>query len=328
MNVSQSPFPRKIPFNGLADHWRSKYGERVQKIVVDAGLGCPHRDEKRGRGGCTYCDEFGSGSVNARPFFDIRKQVQVAADELIELGKAFKFYAYLQSYTNTFAPPDYLRPLYEASIDHKDVVGISIGTRPDLLPPKTLDLLEEFSDKVDVLLELGVQSFFPSTLDWFNRAHDSSCIYRAIRNLKARGIATVVHLIFGAPSDPEDAHLKSAKIINDLGVDGVKFHNLAVIKNTTLADLYEKKPFPIWSREKYLKTCSEFLEVLDPRVVVHRTHCVVDRKELLLEPWWSCLSEGPRTKDLLIKLMKDKNTWQGKDFKSQTASRMEASLVT
>ena len=300
------------PFNTLAEFWRAQYGTKVQKIAIDAGMGCPHRKDRRENGGCIYCDEHGSGSINIRSEIHVQSQLHKGVESMLGRNRAEKFFSYLQSFTNTFLPAEQLRPIYEAAIDHPDVVGLSIGTRPDLLPPKTLDLLSEMNERTDLYLELGVESFHEDTLKWMNRAHPIEKTFQALENLKKRKIKTVVHLILGSPTDPIDSHLKSVEFINHYGVNGVKLHNLAIIRTSQLEALWKKSPFPLLTLKSYLNQVIELLERIPPSVVVHRTHCVVDRPENLIAPPWSGTERMARPKDLLIQEMRARGTWQGR----------------
>jgi radical SAM protein (TIGR01212 family) len=305
-----------VPFLTASAYWRKKYGVRVQKVPVDAGMGCPHRKDRRGNGGCIYCDEHGSGSHNILPELQVREQVLYGVEGMLERARAEKFISYLQSFTNTFGPPDFLEKIYEASLCHPSIVGLSIGTRPDLLPPKTLDLLQKFSEKTDLTLELGVESFNEETIKWMNRAHPIEKTFEALENLKKRNIKTVTHLIFGAPMDPEDTPEKAAEIVNKYNVHGVKLHNLTVIKNTQLEKIYNENPFKLFDIEEYCDYVTRLLINLKPDTVIHRTHTIVDRNGNLVAPEWSGTHRMNHPKDLLIQKMRKAGCYQGKNFRN------------
>ncbi|PIJ62088.1 radical SAM protein [Mesotoga sp. H07.pep.5.3] len=253
------------PYNDLKTHLKSRYGEPVQRVPLDAGFSCPHK--VNGKGGCIYCDSSGSG-FTVDSTLSLREQLESRMEFLRKKGIR-KFMAYFQANSNTFAPVKKLRQLYrEVIVD--DVVILDISTRPDLVSDEVLDLLEEFTSDVDVILELGLQSINPNTIKTINRGHTLSHFIDSALRIKKRRIDLVVHMISNLPWDTEEDVAEAARLISVLGIDGVKLHSLYVVEGTELARMYEAGEVKIGSVDEFLERVVVFLEHLDWRVVVHR----------------------------------------------------------
>ncbi len=304
----------RMPYRSLSEHLQKRYGGRTYKLTVSGGVTCPTRDgtfgPKKGWGGCTFCDDFGSASYFARnrKEFPIQEQLEFAAEGIRKRFKAEKFIAYFQSYTTSHAEIAEFKERYHAALSFPDLVAIDVATRPDCLPDEFLDLLPPLLVEKDVILELGIQSFNDESLEWYDRGHDRQCAIDALkravamaeslnadrkRNPKGNKIEVVAHLIFGAPNETRKDIVETAKLLNELGVHGVKIHNLHILKRTKLASVYKKKPFPLPALPDYVELISHFLQHLDPQIVVHRIHGTAPSKNELIAPEWSNMRAYP-----------------------------------
>ena len=258
---------------------------KVQKISLDAGFSCPNRDGKISTGGCSFCDN--------RTFNPSYCQVHESVTQQLEAGKEFfarkypnmKYLAYFQAYTNTYAPIDRLKQLYEEALAVPDVVGIVIGTRPDCVNDELLDYLSNLSRKTFLLVEYGVESANDDTLRRINRGHTFSCSVQAIKQTHERGILTGAHVILGLPGEDAKESLRQAPIISSLPIDILKIHQLQVVKGTRLAEEYAKNPFPLYTVEEYLHLIIEYVSLLRDDLVLDRfvSQCP---PELLVAPRW------------------------------------------
>ncbi|RNC70669.1 MAG: TIGR01212 family radical SAM protein [Desulfuromonadales bacterium] len=257
-------------YTAFADELRRVFGCRVQRVSVDAGFTCPNRDGAAGTGGCIFCGGKGSGSFGIRPELSVADQLLHGKEFLARRYGARKFLAYFQSYSNTYAPPERLRLLYDEALAVPDVAGLIVGTRPDCLPPDVLDLLMEYARKTYFWLELGLQSSLDRTLTLLNRGHDVASFAAAARRCRERGIRLCAHVILGLPGESCEEMLGTAGMLNDLGVDGVKIHHLHVMKDSPLDAMYRQGEVRCLERDDYVGLACDFLERLDPRIVIHR----------------------------------------------------------
>jgi radical SAM protein (TIGR01212 family) len=262
-----------------------KYGERVHKIALDAGFTCPNRDGSKGIGGCTFCNNlsFAPGSRERAP---LAAQLDTARSRIARRTRARRFIAYFQAYTNTYARVDELRALYDAALAAPDVVGLSIGTRPDCVPPEVLDLLAEFRDRGhEVWLELGLQSSFDATLARVNRGHGYAEYAAAAKAARTRGIPLCCHLIAGLPGETEAHYHITLDRVLDAGVDGLKLHPLHVVKHTRLAIEWERGEYQPMNEADYLRIAADLIERTPWEVVFHRVTGTAAR-DILLAPSW------------------------------------------
>jgi len=244
----------------------------------------------------------------------IREQILERMPHIRKRFGATKFLAYFQSYTNTYAPPDKLRAIYEEALQTPGIEGLCIGTRPDALPVDVLKLLEDLARTTYLSLELGVQSFENATLQFLERGHDQACAIQALHNLQriAPHVHRSVHLIFGAPTDSDQAPESAAHTLNSCGVESVKLHQLMILKGTRLAQLYLKKPFPVLSIEEYADRAGRFLEQLNPNILVERLFATATDPEQCLAPEWSGHRWKPHNE--LRRLFQERGTVQGRLF--------------
>lgn len=272
-------------YNAFSAELKNIFGCRVQRISIDAGFTCPNRDGTVGRGGCIFCSDRGSGSFGIAREMGVADQLEHGKEIMTRKYKAKKFIAYFQSYSNTYAPVERLRNLYDEALAVPDVVGLIVGTRPDCLPPEILDLLAEYNRKTNFWLELGLQSSLDRTLVSIGRGHDLAEFIDAAKRVKAAGIRLCVHLIFGLPGESREDMLQAASLLNELGVDGVKIHLLHVNSATRLAEMYAAGRVKLMERDEYVSLVVDFLELLDPAIFVHRL--TGDGGKDLIAPQWS-----------------------------------------
>jgi len=274
------------PYNLFSEHLKQNFGCRVHKISVDAGFGCPNRDGGRAGSGCLFCDPGGSGAVGIERQLSVSEQLEQGKEVMTRKYKAGKFMAYFQPFSNTLAPVDRLRKLYDESLAIDDVVGLAVGTRPDCMPHDVVDLLGEYHQKTYFWLELGLQSSHDRTLEWLRRGHDLETFLQAYRAAKARELRVCVHVILGLPGESREDMLATAALLADLGVDGVKLHLLHVLKETPLGHLYEQGRVPMLGEEEYVSLVVDIVEKLPPTTLIHRLTGDGPREQLLA-PLWS-----------------------------------------
>ncbi len=273
------------PYNLFSSHLKQRFGGRVHKISVDAGFSCPNRDATRDQPGCLFCDPSGSGSAGIEPALSVAEQIQAGKEVMVRKYKAKHFLAYFQPFSNTFAPVEQLRRLYDEALSVEGVVGLAVGTRPDCLPPEVLDLLAEYHRRSYFWLELGLQSIHDQTLDLLRRGHDYATFIKAYREAKQRGLRVCVHLILGLPGESREQMIASVEEMAKLGVDGVKLHLLHVLEGTGLGDLYQRGEMETLSQEDYVNLVVDMVERLSPQTLIHRLTGDGPRDRLLAPQW-------------------------------------------
>jgi len=262
-----------------------RYGQRVHKLAINAGFTCPNRDGSKGQGGCTFCNNA-SFNPSARKSPSVAAQIDAGRRVLARRTGAKKFIAYFQAYTNTYADVEYLAQLYDEAVREPDVVGLSVGTRPDCVPDQVLDLLVDYQSRgYEVWLELGLQSAFDEALDLVNRGHGFAEYRKTVRAARLRGLPVCTHLIIGMPGEGRSHALESLDRVLDLGVDGLKLHPLHVVKGTILANQWRRGEYQTLEYEDYLSIAADLIERTPPEVVYHRATgtCAPD---ILLAPSW------------------------------------------
>ena len=279
-----------LPYLDLNTHLRSRFGTRVQKISLDAGLTCPNRDGRVGAGGCLYCNSRGSGTGAAARGLSLTAQLQQGLARLQERYRATKFIAYFQSFSNTYAPVAQLRELYNEVLAFPEVVGLSLGTRPDCLEDEVLELLAAYARQRLLWLELGLQSAHDETLKALNRGHDVACFTRAVDRAASRGLEVVAHVILGLPGEGPGEMVATAAYLARLPLQGVKIHLLYVVKGSTLAGLYQEGAYTCLTEEQYVRLVVDFVELLPPEFVIHRLTGDPHPQELLAPDW--CLNKA------------------------------------
>lgn len=257
-------------YNPFSDELKRIFGCKVQRISVDAGFSCPNRDGTLDTAGCIFCGGGGSGSHGIKRKLSITAQLEDGKEVMRRKYRASKFIAYFQAFSNTYAPLNHLKELFSEALAVSDVVGLIVATRPDCLPDDVLDYLREINDQTYLWLELGIQSIHDRSLKFINRRHDHACSVDAIKRAKARSIKVCAHIILGLPGETREDMLATAGELNRLGVDGVKIHLLHVMKGTKLAEMYGLGEVEMLDRDGYVALVCDFLELLDPRILIHR----------------------------------------------------------
>jgi len=296
-------------YNDFNTYLNSLFGCRVQKITIDAGLSCPNRDGTVSFGGRIYCNDKGSGTGAHIKGLTVFDQIAAAKPALLKRYKAKKFIAYFQSFTNTYGPFATLRHLYEQALGAEDVVGLSIGTRPDCVSEPVLDLLQEYANNHLVWIEYGLQSVHDSTLALINRGHDFNCFKAAVKATKNRGINICAHVILGLPNEEKSHMLQTARIVSDMGIDGIKLHLLYVVKGTILEKLYRTNNYKCLEQHEYIDIVCDFLERIPKQMVIQRLTGDPHPKELVAPAWALKKAE---TIALIRKTLETRDTWQGK----------------
>ena len=295
-------------YNDLNTYLRSLYGCRVQKITVDAGLSCPNRDGKVSSGGCIFCNARGSGTGAHSRGLTVTDQLLQGKKALARRYKAKKFLAYFQSFSNTYAPVDRLRKLYDEALAVEDVVGLSIGTRPDCVDLPVLGLLQAYARHHLIWVEYGLQSANDKTLEIINRGHDFQCFADAVRTTQNRGVKICAHVIIGLPGETRRDILHTAKAVSDLGVDGVKLHLLYVVKGTPLESLYFQGDYQCLEQQAYIDLVCDFLERLSPEMIIQRLTGDPHPEELVAPQWALQKSETLRK---INATLEKRDSWQG-----------------
>lgn len=265
------PIPEtKKRYYQFSEYLKRKFGTKVYKITLDAGFSCPNRDGTISSGGCIFCDDGGSFSRAHSNTLSVKEQMLTGVETLSSRFKAKKFMAYFQAYSNTYKPVDELKTIYDSSLCHEDIVGISIGTRPDCVDEEKLDLISSYTQNHETWVEYGLQSMHDKTLEFINRGHNFETFLNAYKMTKERGIKVGVHVILGLPNETKEDMLKTIKTLADLGVDGVKFHCLCIFPNTKLYKMYENNEIKLLEEDEYIDIVCDCLEILPSTTTIHR----------------------------------------------------------
>lgn len=269
-------------YNSVNNYFKKRFGKKVYKIAVDCGFTCPNRDGTKGIGGCIFCSEGGSGEF-ATKGIDIIQQLKQAKEKVSNKITGEKGYiCYFQSFTNTYAPVEKLRKIYFSVLEDKEIVAISIATRPDCLSDDVLQLLEELNHRIPVFIELGLQTSNEKTAQFINRCYENKCFIETVDKLNKIEIDVIAHIIIGLPGESVDDYVNSVKFASNCGVKGIKLQLLHVLKNTKLAQI-EYTPLTM---EEYFYALKECLINIPPEIVIHRLTGDGDKK-ILIAPLWS-----------------------------------------
>lgn len=290
---------------------KEKFGERVYKVIVDAGFTCPNRDGTVAVGGCSYCNNNSFRPPSAIKTDPIRNQVREGIEYISKRFHAKKYIVYFQPFTNTYADTEYLRDLYTEAIDHPDVVGLAIGTRPDCVDEQKIAMIDEIAQRTYVSLEFGVESIYDDTLKRVNRGHDYRSFLDALELTRGTSIHTGTHLILGFPWETREQWLSMADEVSRVGVNALKIHHLHIVRGTALAAEYSRQPFRVLEYEEYLDLLCEFVERLDPKIIIERMFGEAPFG-LLVAPNWK-RNKNDLVRDIQRKF-EQKNVWQGAKF--------------
>lgn len=291
---------------------RDLFGERVQKIAVDAGLTCPNRDGTLSDQGCIYCNAKGSGTGAFTRGMGIKAQIEAGKIPMMKKYKAKKFLAYFQSFSNTYTSLEHMRDMYDVAFSCEGVVGMAIGTRPDCIDEQKLDLIASYARKYLVWLEYGLQSVHDASLRFINRGHRLKDFQNAVELTRGRGIQVCAHVILGLPGETRDMMLDTARYLAKSEIHGIKIHLLYVIKNTLLDDLFLAGKYQPMEQSAYVGTLCDFLELLPKQMVIQRITGDPHGSELRAPAWAGRYRE---TFNLIQQTLAERNTFQGKKFR-------------
>ena len=291
---------------------KNYFGKKIYKVSLDGGFTCPNRDGTLGTGGCIFCSEGGSGDFASSAALSVTDQITTGIEMVSRKIENGKYIAYFQAYTNTYAPVEELRRKYDEALAQKNVVALSIATRPDCLDKDVLDYLEELNKKTYLWVELGLQTINDNTARNFNRGYDLEVFDKSIKELQKRGIEVVVHTIFGLPGETKEDMLKTVDYVAHSGSQGVKFHLLHLMKGTKMVEQYESGELKLLSKEDYIDLICKGIAMIPEEMVVHRLTGDAPRASLIGPMWslkkWEVLND-------IDKALVDNDIWQGKDFK-------------
>ena len=307
------PWGHSRRFNAYSNYILKEFGERVQKLSIDAGFTCPNRDGTVGTGGCTYCNNNAFNPSYCTPSKSISQQIIEGIEfHQKRYRRANKYLAYFQPFSNTYAPLDKLRNIYHEALKYPEVIGLVIGTRPDCIDDKKLEFFSELSKKYYVIIEYGIESCYDKTLERVNRGHSFEQSVKAITKTAQKRIKTGAHIIFGLPGETKQEMLDEADILSELPLNNIKFHQLQIIKDTEMAKEYREKPenFSLFSLDEYIDFIITFLERLTPDIVIERFAGEVPPR-FLSGPNWG-LIRNDQILNLIKKKLYEKNTWQGR----------------
>jgi uncharacterized protein len=309
------PWGHERRFNAYSNYFRQKYGARVQKVSIDAGFTCPNRDGTKAFGGCTYCNNDAFNPSYCQPSKTVTQQITEGVEfHRWRYSEAVSYLAYFQAYSNTYAPVEILKELYTEALSYEGVIGLIIGTRPDCIDDEKLGYLKELSAHHYIAVEYGIESCYNTTLERINRGHSFEEAVDAVRRTAELGINTGAHFIFGLPGETREDMFREADIISKLPLTTVKFHQLQIIRGTTMEKEFESNPadFELFSWEEYLDFFISFLERLNPAIVVERFTGEAPPRFLKGEGW------GKKRTDQIVglveKRLEELDTWQGRRY--------------
>lgn len=309
------PWGHSRRFNAYANYFRDRFGARVQKVSIDAGFTCPNRDGTKGTGGCTYCNNNAFNPSYCTPLKTVTKQIEEGMEfHKWRYSESVSYLAYFQAYSNTYDSIEKLKKLYEEALSVPGVIGLIIGTRPDCIDDEKLDYLKKLSEKYYLSVEYGIESVFNKTLLRINRGHTFDEAAVIVRKTAEIGLNTGAHFILGLPGESREEMLSYADVISELPLTTVKFHQLQIIKGTTMEQEFQDHPsdFELFKWEEYLEFFIAFLERLNPEIVVERFTGEAPPRFLTGEGWGKKRSD--EIVSLIEKQLEELNTWQGKKY--------------
>jgi hypothetical protein len=270
----------------LNSFWRNSFGCKVYKLSIDAGFTCPNRDGNIAAGGCIYCDGRGSRLRQIGPLPSVSDQIKQGQGYYRKNRRVGKFIAYFQTFTNTYGPCEKLKLLYEEALAQEDVIGLSVGTRPDCVSDEVLDLLAGYAQDRQIWLEFGLQSIHDRTLAFINRGHNYARFLDAVTRTANRKILVCTHIIVGLPGETREDILATAGALAALPVDGIKIHLLLALRGTALGEMYEKGQIGMLEKNEYVRTVCDILEILPPQMVIQRL-TADGYRDIFLAPAWA-----------------------------------------
>lgn len=300
---------RGLPYYTISEHYHKLFGEKVYKVPVSVVDDCPNRRGLKGMQTCVFCDVWGSAANAESLSMELREQIETYQQRIAKRYKANAFLIYFQAYTNTFTKISALRHNFDVALTYPWVKGFTVGTRPDCLSKSVLDMWEEYHQKSFVAVELGVQSFFNDQLEFMRRGHSAEASLEAIHKIKnSTNVDLGIHLIFGNPGETDEHIIQTAEIVNTLPITNVKLHNLHVLKNTPLEEMYHRGEFMPIDRDTYAHRVELFLQHLSPRLALHRLAAYSSRWEELVAPSWTADKMG--THQYIIDYLRERRSYQ------------------
>lgn len=302
-------------YNSYSNYIKENYKTRIQKISVNAGFTCPNRDGNMSTGGCKYCNNITFSPYYCKPEKSITQQINEGISFFSEKYKSQKYFAYFQSYSNTYADIDVLRNRYEEALSHPDVIGLIIATRPDCIDNSKLEYLSELNLKYDITIEYGLESTNNKTLKLINRHHTFEDSLNAIELTNKAGIDIGAHMILGLPGEDIHGIIEHSKILSKLPIKTLKLHQLQIIKGTEIEKQFSKDPnqFIHFNIDEYVELIVDFIENLSPDIIIER-FVSESPKELIISPKWGGLKNFEIV-SRIEKRLEERDTWQGKHYK-------------
>ncbi len=302
------------PYNNYSTYIKSTFKHRVQKISLDTGFTCPNRDGSKGTGGCTYCNNNSFNPDYCKPQKSISEQLQEGINFFSQKYRSQQYFAYFQAYTNTYAEFELLKGMYDEAINHPDVIGMVIGTRPDCINEKIVSYLSELSQQYYISLEFGVESTINRTLNLINRCHSYEETRAAYQLADQKGLHLGAHMIIGLPGESREEILSHAGELSKLPVNTLKLHQLQIIKNTMMAHQLKTMPdmFKLFAIDEYIDLITEFIARLRPDIIIER-FISESPKSLLIAPNWGGLKNF-QVMNKIDQKMLEKNLYQGKYY--------------
>ncbi len=310
------PWNHNRRFNAYANYFRNQFGQRIQKLSIDAGFTCPNRDGKVGTGGCTYCNNDAFNPSYCQPHKPVIQQIEEGIEfHARRYRRAENYLAYFQAFSNTYAPLNDLKQIYNQALRHPLISGLVIGTRPDCMDEEKLDYFAELSQQKYLIIEYGIESCYDKTLKRINRGHNFETLVKMLELTASKGIKTGGHLIFGLPGETKQEMLAEAEIISNLPLNNIKFHQLQIIKGSMMETDYKQQPenYTFFQLEEYIEFMVDFLEKLNPAFVVERFAGEVPPR-FLAGPGWG-LIRNDQILQKIEKLLEEKDSWQGKFYR-------------
>ncbi len=305
-------------FNSYSAYFRRLFGSRVQKVAINAGFTCPNRDGSLGSGGCTFCNNNAFTPSYCMPEKSVTQQINEGVEfHQHRYRKATQYLAYFQSYSNTYAPLDKLKELYDEALSHPKIAGVIIGTRPDCVDEEKLDYFAELAKKWYVTIEYGIESTYDQTLLSINRGHNFETAKWAVEQTAKRGIHVGAHFILGLPGESDQMLLNQIETINNLPLNTIKFHQLQIFKDTTMASEYDLYPerFRFWEREEYIDMFIGLLEHLRPDIVLERFASEAPPRYHYGKNWG--LTRNETVLAMFERRLTELNTYQGRLYQKE-----------
>lgn len=301
----------KKSYNKITSYWEDKYNTKIIKIPLDAGFYCPNHDGTLSKDGCIFCRK-GSAAAYVDKTKEIANQLEYGIKRVKSQRPNAKFLSYFQAYSNTYASIDVLKSIYDQAVGHKDVVGLSIGTRPDCLNQEKVDLIASYAKDYEVWLEIGLQSSHDKTLKNINRHHTVSDFVKAVEMTRGSDINVCTHVILGLPGESKEDMLSTVRFVSGLGLAGIKIHLLHVIKDTVLHDMYKAGKVNLMEMEEYADLVAEAVSLLPKEMLIHRLTGEAGKNEHVAPLW--ALRKGSVIKAIDEAFIRN-DLWQGKFFK-------------